>query len=288
MENNFGELFKRLRLKSGFSSLSEFGKALADEGFIFEPSIFSRWQKGNRIPRDRNLLLTLIRIFIKNGGIASVKEANRFLEAADQGYLTDPELRKIAEFFSILGKLPSPRKTLDFLAKIGKSKKILRSGWVREKVKNPESIAEHSFQLSVLAMVLADQLGVDKDKLIKMALLHDLGAVVTKDIVWSRGGIIDIKKQAEKIEREKKGIVKIFKAIGKSQEFVKIFEEMTEKTSQEAKVFWELDKLEMAIQALEYERSQNKKLDEFFINTDLQIYSSPIRKIFKEVLKQRS
>lgn len=287
MKNSFGELFKTLRLKSGFSSLSEFGKAMTDEGFTFEDSSFSRWQKGNRIPKDRKFLLILIKIFIQRGSITSIKEANMFLATADQGYLTEPELQKITRFFNVPIKLHSPKKTIEFLTKIAKSKKILRSGWIREKIKNPESVAEHSFQLSVMAMVLADQLGVDKEKLIKMAILHDLGGVVTEDIVWSRGNTIDIKKRAEKENQEKKGIEKVFKIIGRSQEYVKIFEEMIERATQEAKIFWELDKLEMAMQALQYERDHSRKLDEFFINADLQIHASPLRKIFKEITKQR-
>lgn len=284
---SFGNLFKKFRLKSQFSTLSEFGKALADEGFIYEDSILSRWQQGNRIPSNRNLLLTITKIFIEREGISSLKEVNNFLGSSGQGYLTELELQNITTSTIASSKPQTPRKITEFLTTIGKSKKILRAGWIREKIKDPESVAEHSFQLSVMAMVSADQLGVDKEKLIKMALLHDLGEVVTGDIVWSRGNIIDIKKRAEKEEIEKKGIEKVFKIIGGSNEYVKIFEEMIERTSEEARIFWQLDKLEMALQALEYERDQNKKLDEFFINADLQIHSSPLRKIFKEILKQR-
>jgi len=287
MQNNFGERFKIFRLKSGLSSLSEFNKALTEEGFIFEDSIFSRWQKGNRIPKDRKLILTVIKIFIKKGSITSVKEVNNFLDSANQGYLTELELQTITKFFIVPIKLHSPKKTIEFLAKIGKSKNIARSGWIREGIKNPESVAEHSFQLSVLVMVLADQLGVDKEKLIKMALLHDFGEVVTEDMVWSRGTMIDIKKRAEKEQQEKKEIEKVFKIIGRSHEYAEIFKEMIERTSQEAEIFWELDKLEMAVQALQYEKEQNKKLDEFFTNADLQIHASPLRKIFNEILKQR-
>lgn len=287
MKISFAEFFKTFRLKSGFSSLSEFGKALTEEGFMFEDSIFSRWQKGNRIPKDRNLLLALIQIFIKRGSITSIKEVDIFLDAAGQGYLTESEMQKITKSFIVSVKLHSPKKTIEFLSKIGKSKKIVRSGWIREKIKDPESVAEHSFLLSVLAMVLADQLGIDKEKLIKMAILHDLGQVITGDVVWSRGRIIDMKKQTEKIEQEKKGIAQVFKIIGRSNEYVEIFEEMIERTSQEAKIFWELDKLEMTLQALEYERDQNKNLDEFFVNADLQIQSSHLRKILKEIIKQR-
>ena len=103
----------------------------------------------------------------------------------------------------------------------------------------------------------------------------------------AQGRIIDIKKRAEKEELEKKGVEKVFRIIGRLQEYVKIFEEMIERESQEAKIFWELDKLEMALQAMWYEKEQNKRLDEFFINADLQIHSSYLRKILKEILKQR-
>lgn len=137
-------------------------------------------------------------------------------------------------------------------------------------------------------MILADQLGLDKEKLIKMAIIHDLGEVMTGDIVWSRGKIIDIKKRTEKENLEKEGIEKVFKVIEKSNEYIKIFEEMIDRTTQEAKIFWQLDKLEMALQAFEYERDQSKNLNEFFVNADLQIYLSSLRKIMQEILKRRA
>lgn len=284
---SFGHLFKKFRLRAGFATLSEFGKTLSDEGLIFEDSIFSHWQKGNRIPKKRCVLLTLIKIFMDRSGISSLKEAHQLLESTGQGYLTEEELRKITQSLHASLQIPSPKKIIDFVQKVGKSKKILRSGWIREKIKDPESIAEHSFRLSVLAIVLADQLEVDKEKLIKMAILHDLGEVVTGDVVWARGKIIDTKKLAEKEEWEKKGITEVFKIIGKPNEYMKIFEEMTERASIESTIFWQLDKLEMAMQALEYEKDQDVRLDEFFLNADLEIHSSSLREILKEILKQR-
>jgi 5'-deoxynucleotidase YfbR-like HD superfamily hydrolase len=179
------------------------------------------------------------------------------------------------------------QEILKFLYLIGKSKRILRSGWVREKVRDPESVAEHSFRLSVMAMVFADQLGLDKERLIKMALVHDLAEIITGDLVWSRGAIIDIKKRAEKEEREKREIEKIFAMIGQQDEYRKLYSDMTERVSSEARIFWQLDKLEMAIQAFEYEVEQGKKLDEFFVNADLQISHPLLRKIFNRILRSR-
>ena len=288
MKNNtFSNLFKKFRLKSEFLSLSDLGQALAEKGLIYEDSALSRWQNGNRIPLSRNLLIILIKIFVERGGIKSLHEANKLLESAGHGYLTETEMEKISRQFIYLYRFQSSQSVVDFMDIVGKSKKLLRSGWINEKIKDPESVAEHSFRVSVLAMVISDSLGLDKEKLIKMALIHDLGEVITGDIVWSSGNIIDIKKRTEKEKMEKLGLERIFKILENSDEYKKIFEEMIERSSEEAKIFWQIDKLEMAMQALEYERDEYKNLEKFFVNADLQIETPLLRKIFDEILKRR-
>lgn len=287
-EMTFSSFFKRFRLKSGFATLSDFGDALAEKGFVFENSLFSHWQKANRIPKNRSLLIIIIKIFIEKGGIESIKEANSFLESTGQGYLTESEIEDISELKRVFGKLGSAKRIVNFFNTTNKSKKILRSGWMREKIKNPESVAEHSSQMTIIAMILADKLRVDKDKLLKMTMLHDIGEVITQDLVWSRGKSINIEKRSKKERLEKKGIYKIFKTIGKVDEYIKIYREMTERISPESIIFWQLDKLELALQALEYEKEQNKRLDEFFINADNAIRTPFLKKILKEILKKRS
>lgn len=103
----FNLLFKRFRLRAEFATLCEFGKALADEGFIYEDSIFSRWQRGDRIPHSRNLLVVIIKIFIKRGGITSLEEINTFLETAGQGYITDKELNNLSSIEHTLYRIES-------------------------------------------------------------------------------------------------------------------------------------------------------------------------------------
>lgn len=178
---------------------------------------------------------------------------------------------------------------LDFFKIVGRSKRILRSGWIRMKVNDPESVAEHSFRVGFLAMVLSDKLSVvlDKNRLIKMALLHDLAEVITGDIVVERGDIVDIKKRGEKEKMEEEGIRKIFDKIGQGEEYVSIFHEMTSRISPEAKIFSQFDKLEMALQALEYEREQGKDLEEFFMTVSLYIKEPFLKKIFGNILAER-
>ena len=99
----FQTLFKRYKLKAEFSTLSELGMALAEKGFIYEDSMFSHWQKGDRLP-SRATLLTLIEIFAERQSMRTLANANEFLESADQGYLTEKEASKIK--FNSLEQIP--------------------------------------------------------------------------------------------------------------------------------------------------------------------------------------
>ncbi|OGH16841.1 MAG: hypothetical protein A3C22_01035 [Candidatus Levybacteria bacterium RIFCSPHIGHO2_02_FULL_37_10] len=178
---------------------------------------------------------------------------------------------------------------LDFLKTVGKSKRLLRSGFVREQVVNPESVAEHSFRTGVIAMVFSDKVGnnLNKDKLIKMALIHDIGEIITGDVVVQRGEIIDLALRDSKEEQERIGIKEIFDQIQEGEIYAEIFEEMIARKSPEAKIFWQFDKLELALTALEYEEEQNKQLDEFFLDANTHMKEPLLKVILSQIIKSR-
>lgn len=89
----FGELFKKYRLKAEFETFTEFGEALAKKGYYYEESIFSRWQKGTRMPANRTLILKLIEIFVEREAIQTIDKANEFLGSLGLSYLTDKEIQ---------------------------------------------------------------------------------------------------------------------------------------------------------------------------------------------------
>ncbi len=99
--SDFAALFKKYRLRSEIETLSEFGNLLAEEGYIYEDSLFTRWQKGERVPKDRRVLLTIIELFAKRGGIENEYEANRMLESVDHRDLTQEESILINDYFHI-------------------------------------------------------------------------------------------------------------------------------------------------------------------------------------------
>jgi putative hydrolase of HD superfamily len=60
---------------------------------------------------------------------------------------------------------------------------------------------------------------------------------------------------------------------------------MISRKTREAQIFWQLDKLEMALQAKEYEEKQKKSLPEFFENAGMHITEPLLIEIFKELTK---
>ncbi len=62
---------------------------------------------------------------------------------------------------------------LKFLFEAGTLKRVKRSGWWYAKIRNPESVAEHSFRTAVIAFVLAKEEGSNAEWAATSALFHD-------------------------------------------------------------------------------------------------------------------
>jgi len=75
----FAELFKKYRLRAEFETIASFSNALSEKGFFYEESIFSHWQKGTRTPTNRQLLLTMLAIFVEREAVKTITQANEFL-----------------------------------------------------------------------------------------------------------------------------------------------------------------------------------------------------------------
>ncbi|XP_027176926.1 HD domain-containing protein 2 isoform X2 [Coffea eugenioides] len=150
----------------------------------------------------------------------------------------------------------SATSAIDFLTLCHRLKTTKRAGWVKKGVENPESIADHMYRMGVMALIAADIPGVNRDKCVKMAIVHDM----------AEDGI----SKLEKSQREQEALEHMCKLLGggpQAKEIADLWTEYEENTSLEAKVVKDLDKVEMILQALEYENEQGKDLDEFFQST---------------------
>ncbi|XP_055822979.1 uncharacterized protein LOC129891593 [Solanum dulcamara] len=160
---------------------------------------------------------------------------------------------------------PSPSSAIDFLTLCHRLKTTKREGWVRRGINNPESIADHMYRMGVMALIAADLPGVDRDKCVKMAIVHDIAEAIVGDITPADG----ISKD-EKSRRERAALEDMCKLLGggsRAKEISDLWMEYEENSSLEAKVVKDFDKVEMILQALEYENEQGKDLEEFFQST---------------------
>ena len=96
-----------------------------------------------------------------------------------------------------------------------------------------ESVAEHSWRLSVMAMLCADEYpALDMNKVIRMCLIHDFGEALTGDVPSF------YKTEAhEEAEREAIGSLLSLLPSGTRDELWALFEEMERMESDEAKLF---------------------------------------------------
>ncbi|GAB4838167.1 hypothetical protein Ancab_027696 [Ancistrocladus abbreviatus] len=159
----------------------------------------------------------------------------------------------------------SASSVIDFLTLCHSLKTTKRAGWVKREVQNPESIADHMYRMGLMALLAPEIPGVDRDKCIKMSIIHDIAEAIVGDITPSDGV-----PRVEKSRREREAINYMCNLLGggsRANEISDLWMEYEENSSPEAKVVKDFDKVEMILQALEYENGQGKDLDEFFQST---------------------
>ena len=172
----------------------------------------------------------------------------------------------------------------DFFQKVLELKNVPRQGW-KEKVgiSNPESVAEHSYSTSVMSMIISDLEGLNSEKIIKMALLHDLAESVIGDITPDQ-----ITKN-EKINKENLAMKQILKNLPNkiAEPYFEIWNEYQENSSQEAKLIHDIDKLEMAFQAKFYQNNgiSKEKLQTFFNTAKKKIKNKNLRNILSNFIE---
>ena len=173
-------------------------------------------------------------------------------------------------------------KILNFLLEAFKLKDLKRTGWVNADVKNPESVADHSWGVALLALLLSEKMKLNLEKCLKMALIHDINEIYTKDIALQpeeRGTL----KEKRKREIERNAMKKILSLLPNSikKDWEKVWNELEARKTKEAKVIRNLDKLDMAIQALIYKKRTRKDLSPWIKDANNLIELPEIRKIFK-------
>lgn len=134
-----------------------------------------------------------------------------------------------------------PRQYIKFLNTIEKLKCNTRHSWSSSG--RQESVAEHSWRLSVMALLCADEYPeLDMNKVVKMCLIHDFGEALTGDIPAF------LKTDADEVE-EANAIERLLSLLpdAERKELSDLFFEMAERKTPEAKLFKALDNMEALV-----------------------------------------
>lgn len=145
-------------------------------------------------------------------------------------------------------------KVVLFMHRLQRLKINKRTGWLHHRVKDPESISDHMYRMAVLAM-LCPSTDVDIGKCVQLALIHDLAEAEVGDLTP-----LDNVPKAEKVEREKQAIEYfVHDLLGDSpagKRILDLWMEYEERETKESKLVKDLDRFELCLQAIEYERCE--------------------------------
>ncbi|HYR08822.1 MAG TPA: HD domain-containing protein [Longimicrobium sp.] len=133
---------------------------------------------------------------------------------------------------------------LEFLRAAEKLKSTHRSAWTS--AGQPESVAEHTWRLCLMALVLKDGFpGVDFARLVKMCIIHDLGEAIGGDIP----AIHQIPGQS-KADQERADLLELLQPLPERlrAEITGLWDEYEAASSPEARLAKALDKLETIMQ----------------------------------------
>jgi putative hydrolase of HD superfamily len=163
---------------------------------------------------------------------------------------------------------------LSFLRVTGRLKNEKRKGWVKKaKIKDCESVAEHTFRVALISMIVGNLLNLDAFKMVKLALIHDLPeAVIGDEITEAKEG---------KLVQERIAMLSLLNLLNNDKlkdEYIKLWDELASNRSVEAMIVNQIDAFEMAIQAYEYfEKGKGIGLEEF-VNSALKRVEEPTLK----------
>ncbi|KAJ5519344.1 hypothetical protein LT330_008721 [Penicillium expansum] len=172
---------------------------------------------------------------------------------------------------TVLSTLPyrpeeNSESPVPFFHLIERLKTTKREGWRRFGINDGESISDHMYRMSIMTMMAPPTLAakINIPRCIKMALIHDMAEALVGDITP-----VDGVSKPEKARREASVMDYITtNLLGKvpgctGGEIKEIFEEYEADESDEAHFVHDIDKMELLLQMVEYERLHKVDLTEF-------------------------
>ena len=161
-------------------------------------------------------------------------------------------------------------------------KHLFRQGWLRAGLPRQqcESVAEHSLGVAFLTLLLADEYvpGVNANRAVRMALLHDLGEARVGDLTPHDGVA-----SSDKHQRERDAVREILSGLPRSADYLALWEDYEAGASAEARLVKQADRLEMALQATVYRAQAGLSVEDFFNSARAAIRDPQLQALLAEL-----
>lgn len=188
----------------------------------------------------------------------------------------------------------NPNTPIPFFHILERLKTNKREGWRRFGIENGESISDHMYRMSIITMLAPPALSsrLNIAHCTKMALVHDMAELLVGDITPVDGVSTEEKHRREASTMNYLTTKLLGSASATSdpaQGMRDIFQEYEDNQTLEAKFVHDVDKIELMLQMVEYERSQGDgslDLGEFAgVATRIQL--DEVKAWANEILKER-
>ncbi|KAI9795031.1 MAG: hypothetical protein M1816_000051 [Peltula sp. TS41687] len=200
---------------------------------------------------------------------------------------------------SVLSTLPTPTpqshstSPVPFFHLLERLKTTKREGWRRFGIHDGESISDHMYRMSILTMLAPPSLScrLNVAHCTKMALVHDMAESLVGDITP-----VDGVRKEEKSRREALTVDYLARTLlgnvaggDQGRQLKKIWEEYEANETLEAKFVHDVDKMELVLQMMEYERARGGEVDlgEFSWVAE-RIVLPEVKRWCEEVLQERA
>ena len=158
---------------------------------------------------------------------------------------------------------------LTVLLELQRLKRLDRTGWVlRGLPPGAESVAAHSYGVALAAMMLADEcaargVGLDAERVLRLALLHDLQETRTGDMPRT---VADYYGREARKAAERAAFDDVMRGAGDlhAARYGELHEDYEERASLEARLVKAADVVDLLAQARAFERAGARGFDEFW------------------------
>jgi putative hydrolase of HD superfamily len=169
------------------------------------------------------------------------------------------------------------------LYEIGLLKRYKRTGWLVAGVRDPESIADHSFRAAIIASVITALEGGNPERAAFMSLFHDTQETRVTDIPYIGKRYLKAAPNEEVTTDQVRDVPEpvaemVSGAVG----------EYEEKASLEAVCARDADKLECLIQAVEYREQGHQNVQPWIDSSLAALKTTSAKRLADEVLSTGS